>query len=166
MGRARETANRVKCASNLKQIGLAALLYSHESGGELPPDLYTLYLHSDLDSYAFVCPSHDVEPSPGATRDAVVACWLSGDHLGYVWVGSKRKVIDVGADEVIAFDLEHHVPKDGAIGRGMNVLYGDGRVEFVDEKTAKRIWAQFFSGVRPIRVMDPMPTTAGSQPAP
>ena len=33
LNRARETANRVKCASNLKQIGLAILLYSNENRG-------------------------------------------------------------------------------------------------------------------------------------
>ena len=36
LNRARETANRVKCASNLKQIGLAILLYSNENRGAYP----------------------------------------------------------------------------------------------------------------------------------
>jgi prepilin-type N-terminal cleavage/methylation domain-containing protein/prepilin-type processing-associated H-X9-DG protein len=36
LNRARETANRVKCASNLKQIGLAILLYSNENRGLYP----------------------------------------------------------------------------------------------------------------------------------
>ncbi|HEV2293053.1 MAG TPA: DUF1559 domain-containing protein [Tepidisphaeraceae bacterium] len=36
LNRARETANRVKCASNLKQIGLALLLYSNENKGAYP----------------------------------------------------------------------------------------------------------------------------------
>lgn len=35
-GRARETANRIKCASNLKQIGMAMLLYSNENRGAFP----------------------------------------------------------------------------------------------------------------------------------
>src|ERR1700734_708081 len=33
LNRARETANRVKCASNLRQIGQAILLYSNDSKG-------------------------------------------------------------------------------------------------------------------------------------
>jgi len=36
LNRARETANRVKCASNLKQIGLAMLLYANENRGAFP----------------------------------------------------------------------------------------------------------------------------------
>jgi prepilin-type N-terminal cleavage/methylation domain-containing protein/prepilin-type processing-associated H-X9-DG protein len=36
LNRARETANRVKCASNLRQIGQALLLYSNENKGGYP----------------------------------------------------------------------------------------------------------------------------------
>jgi len=36
LNRARETANRVKCASNLRQIGQALLLYSNENRGAYP----------------------------------------------------------------------------------------------------------------------------------
>ena len=41
LNRARETANRVKCASNLKQIGQAMLLYSNENNGAYPRTMYS-----------------------------------------------------------------------------------------------------------------------------
>lgn len=41
LNRARETANRVKCASNLKQIGQAILMYTNENGGLYPRTLYS-----------------------------------------------------------------------------------------------------------------------------
>jgi prepilin-type N-terminal cleavage/methylation domain-containing protein/prepilin-type processing-associated H-X9-DG protein len=41
LNRARETANRVKCASNLKQIGSALLLYSNENRNAYPRTYYT-----------------------------------------------------------------------------------------------------------------------------
>ena len=47
LNRARETANRVKCGSNLRQIGQAALLYANANGGHLPPDM-PMFLHEDL----------------------------------------------------------------------------------------------------------------------
>src|ERR1051325_11601548 len=36
LNRARETANRVKCSSNLRQIGQAMLLYSNDNKGNYP----------------------------------------------------------------------------------------------------------------------------------
>jgi len=41
LNRARETANRVKCASNLRQIGQAILLYSNDSKGPYPRTFYS-----------------------------------------------------------------------------------------------------------------------------
>ena len=41
LNRARETANRVKCASNLRQIGQAILLYSNENKGAYPRTIYS-----------------------------------------------------------------------------------------------------------------------------
>jgi len=41
LNRARETANRVKCASNLKQIGQAMLMYSNENQGLYPRTVYS-----------------------------------------------------------------------------------------------------------------------------
>jgi prepilin-type N-terminal cleavage/methylation domain-containing protein/prepilin-type processing-associated H-X9-DG protein len=41
LNRARETANRVKCASNLRQIGQAILLYSNDDNGPYPRTLYS-----------------------------------------------------------------------------------------------------------------------------
>jgi len=40
LNRARETANRIKCGSNLRQIGQAILLYSNENSGNYPRTMY------------------------------------------------------------------------------------------------------------------------------
>ena len=80
---------------------------------------------------------------------------LSGNHLSYAWTGGGLTSA-APADVILAFDLELHVPKDGETTTGMNVLFADGSVTFVDETAAKAVWAQFVAGVRPIR----LPTTA------
>ena len=41
LNRARETANRVKCASNLRQIGTAIQLYANENRGAFPRTAYS-----------------------------------------------------------------------------------------------------------------------------
>jgi len=44
LNKARETANRVKCASNLRQIGQAMLLYCNENKGTYPRTFYSGYV--------------------------------------------------------------------------------------------------------------------------
>jgi len=42
LSRARETANRVKCGSNLRQLGQAMLLYANENNGNFPRTYYAI----------------------------------------------------------------------------------------------------------------------------
>ena len=158
LGRARETANRVKCASCLRQIGQAAMIYANDHAGQLPPDFVALYRHldGDITPEVFTCPSSAIEKATGATTEQIVASMVADDHLSYAWAGGRMTTASP-ASVIIAFDLERHVPKDGARGTGINVLFNDGSVSFVDEPTAKAIRAQFIAGVRPIHL--PTPTT-------
>src|SRR5947209_1600319 len=82
----RATANRVKCASNLRQIGQALLLYANDNHGEYPrmaasagpvrtpvagaagpaendvtAALFLLLRTQDITSEVFVCPSSNAE---------------------------------------------------------------------------------------------------------
>src|SRR5829696_4460361 len=60
LNRARETANRVKCGSNMRQIGQAILLYSNENKGNYPRTFYD----------PAASPSFNVDQSTGgAARD-------------------------------------------------------------------------------------------------
>src|SRR5436190_17929575 len=40
VGRSQETVNRVKCASNLRQIGQALLLYANDNRGDYPRTIW------------------------------------------------------------------------------------------------------------------------------
>ena len=150
-GRARETAKRISCASRLQQIGQAAFLYANENGGRLPPDLPTLFVTEDISAEFLTCPSSNVDRATGATPQQIAKSLLAGDHVSYAWTGTGLTV-NTPPDVILAFDLERHVPKEGATGTGINVLLADGSATFVNEATAKSIWAHFVSGVRPIRL--------------
>lgn len=76
LNKARETANRVKCAANLKQIGLAIQLYSNENKGNYPRTIYnagtaaTATLDTSNGSTA-------KDPFQGGTQnDILQAMWL------------------------------------------------------------------------------------------
>lgn len=134
LNKARETANRVKCAANMKQIGLAMMLYSNENKGNYPPDLGTLFLTEDVAPNVFVCPTSKdnlaVPPSPApGTPDYEkwrndVAAVINRDS-DYVYLG-KGKNATAGADVIVL-----HEKPNAHNGLGMNLLFGDGHVEFM-----------------------------------
>src|SRR5688572_13780428 len=70
LNRARETANRVKCASNLRQIGQALLLYGNENKGNYPR---TIYVVGDPPTWGSDADMTDPFPAPGMTPNDVTA---------------------------------------------------------------------------------------------
>jgi len=61
---AQKRAQRIKCISNIKQIGLAARLWAHDNKDVLPPDFLTM--SNELNSpYILVCPG-DTKRHPAA----------------------------------------------------------------------------------------------------
>ena len=130
--RSRETANRVKCASNLKQIGFALQLYAQKSAGRLPDSMIDLLLHEDISPETFCCPSSNDERAPGATPAEQVQQIRRGRHCSYVYHG-RGKSWPCGETVPIACEpLANHV------GDGMNILFGDGHVEFLTPVAAER----------------------------
>jgi prepilin-type processing-associated H-X9-DG protein len=123
LNRARETANRVKCASNERQIGQAIVLYCNDHGGQYPPDLVTLLKDEPLAPSAFVCPSSNDTPASSASD------LMSGGHCSYVYVGLG---LTQGAGPTTVVLYERH---DAHGGDGVNMLFGDGHVEFMPKST-------------------------------
>jgi prepilin-type N-terminal cleavage/methylation domain-containing protein/prepilin-type processing-associated H-X9-DG protein len=82
LNRARETANRVKCGSNLRQIGQAILLYSNENKGAYPKTIYdstkTNNYHTDSSNGGSVVDPFKMSPWTGTTfvNDPVMAMFL------------------------------------------------------------------------------------------
>ncbi len=99
---AREQAQKLTCIMNLKQVGLAVVMYADDNDDHLPASL------DDVQEYIgsldfFCCPSDESGRS-------------------YVYVGGDRRVLD---SRPIAFDFPGNHP-----GK-VNVLWSDGHVETV-----------------------------------
>jgi len=77
LNRARETANRVKCASNLRQIGQAILLYANENKGAYPRTYYTTTNSPGTCTWGSSPLGGAVPPDPFATG-GIVANDVSG----------------------------------------------------------------------------------------
>lgn len=125
LNRARETANRVKCASNQREIGQAILLYGNEHRGKYPPDLGTLLKTQPIEIDAFVCPSSgDAVPADirGGTKDAQAA-WVNSSS-SFVYLG-QTFTFNIPADTVVLYEKSDDHDQDG-----MNLLFADGHVEW------------------------------------
>lgn len=150
LGRAREQANRVKCASNLRQIGQAAQLFANDHNGNFPDTPEQLLAHSDLESIVFVCPSSNDTAAPGADSRTQAANLRAGGHLSYVYVGKGLSVTSgpgATGKAVVAYEaLTNHA------NGGINVLYSDGHVEFVPPQQAMQLIADLQAGKNPTSV--------------
>ena len=125
LNKAREQANRVKSASNLRQIGLGALMYADKQNGSLPPDLGTLFNSEDLPPAILINPrgKNSLPPNIGSMSKEQLKQWAD-QSSDYMWFGSGKKNTD-GANVLIASE------KPEGMSDGVNMLFGDGHVEFV-----------------------------------
>jgi prepilin-type processing-associated H-X9-DG protein len=128
LNRAREVANRAKCASNMHKIGLAMLLYQNDCHAN-PPDLATLWKTEQLDGSVFVCPASNDTPASDPSQ------LMAGGHLSYVYCGADQ-VPNGPADATNVVLYENST--DHA-GDGTNILFGDGHVEWFNAAAAKSV---------------------------
>lgn len=101
--RMRETRGSLPCASNMRIIGQALLLYSLEHSGRYPQRLDELL-------------GHEWSPSK-----AVFVCAVSGKPCILLAPGALAS--ELGFDDIVAYE-----PLEAHDGEGSNVLFGDGHV--------------------------------------
>ena len=129
-----------KCTSNLKQIGLALVLYQQKNDESLPdrdglPFLSALYEQGFLpDANDYLCPD--------SSEAAATTPWLDGRSCSYVGrrnTGSLRltskTIAKFGSRTALAADSTFDPHLDYR-----NVLFADGHVEEVDEDTYLRLY--------------------------
>jgi prepilin-type processing-associated H-X9-DG protein len=129
-GRSRESANRVKCGSNMRQIGQAIQIYAADNGGKLPDSL-ELLLTLDITGEAFICPSSNDEKAPGATAEERARNLHK--HCSYVYHGRGLTTDSPKDTPILCEPLMHHQHA------GMNVLFADGHVDFLSPTQAKAV---------------------------
>ena len=123
LNRAREQANRVKSASNLRQIGMGAIMYANNHNQKFPPDLGTMAQEEDLAASVFKNPRVPDRSPPPPANPKSLSKWIN-QNSDYVWVGAGKDAT-AGADVPLAYEK----PEQNA--EGVNILYADGHVEFV-----------------------------------
>ncbi len=135
LNRSRETANRVKCASNMRQIGQATLLYCNENRQRMPGDQGILLKTQDLGVEVFLCPSsmNDIPAEARGGNVDKMAAWVN-ENSSYVWLAPAGISANINPETVIL-----HEQFDNHDGDGMNLLFGDGHVEFMRMEQAEKL---------------------------
>jgi prepilin-type processing-associated H-X9-DG protein len=124
----------------MRQMGQGILLYSNDNRGNFPEDYATLVkymLDAGTSPDVFACPSGHATLPMGAQQipaDQVVA-WAR-EQSPYVYLGAG-KTNDVAADVVILYERLGNHDNDG-----INMLFGDGHVEFQTTEQAEQMLQQ------------------------
>ena len=152
LSRARESARKTQCMSNVKQIGMGLIMYANENSESFPsstasnPAMASLNLLYDTyisDNKVFNCTS---DTTVTAATNAGMSVSTSGGteaftstQCSYGYDRAHTQADD--ADVALAADRPPATPSATAStanhnSRGQNVVYVDGHVEFVNSPLA------------------------------
>jgi prepilin-type processing-associated H-X9-DG protein len=124
---------QVMCQSHQKNIGHAIATYANANNGQYPPNLGALV--ENLESpIVFTCPNAD-KHIPENWQDMTVEQrteWVN-KNTSYVYLGAGLTTQTATPETIVLHDRENRHQ-----GEGMNLLYGDGRVQFVPVQQAKQ----------------------------
>ena len=144
---ASEPGNRLACAARLRSIGQSLTFYAVKYDSKYPPTPDLLLLHADTPAAAFVCASTGDEPARGETLAEVMESFhADARHNSYAYAAAGLTADTVTRAHVLAYE---HLPNHGH--GGMNVLFGDGNVRWVDYAEAQRIVSELSLGHNPPR---------------
>jgi hypothetical protein len=136
-----QTDLRIRCASHMKAIGQAILLYSNDNEGHYPPDLGTLVKSQNISLDNFLAPSMPGGDSLPSNLDQMTrneqADWAN-HHGDFIYVGAG---LEQGGDPSTPVLYEKRVEDNSApdldIGpKDVQVLFRDGHVEQVPPSKA------------------------------
>lgn len=140
-------SRQVRCASNLRQIGQTMLLYANDHGGLYPDRPEELFTIEGVGPEIFVCPASDDTPPMNATTRAMSDALASGGHFSYVYLGKGITSQWSSPSLVLAYEPPSHHDNLGA--GGINVLFGDGHVEFIEQPKADQLIRDLKAGKTP-----------------
>jgi len=152
LSRARESARKTQCMSNVKQIGMGLIMYANENSETFPsstasnPAMASLNMLYDTyisDNKVFNCPS---DTSVTAATNAGMSVYTSGGSQAFTQTQSsygydRSHTQADDADVALAADRPPATPSATAStanhnSRGQNIVYVDGHVEFVNSPLA------------------------------
>lgn len=142
------TPHRIRCQRNLSMISNGLLLYTTDraSRGAYPDDLLPLLVDGEMSPEMFVCPESNDTKATGPTTQTIFADFAKPGRCSYVYRAAGLTTATVTPKHVLAHErLGNHSDP------GINVLFGDGSVEWLDADKAKKLIAELDAGHNPPR---------------
>jgi prepilin-type processing-associated H-X9-DG protein len=132
LSRARHVAVEQQSMTQLRQIGMGAIMYSADHKGVFPKTLGEILPYVEQNAGLFVYPTSGKEaPAPG--EPAAAAKWVdaNSDYV-YLAAGMKAAQIKNSAEVVIAHE------RFGLSPQGVGALFADGHVERLPQSEVQR----------------------------
>jgi prepilin-type processing-associated H-X9-DG protein len=160
VARARQQAMRVQCASNMRQLSIAIAMYAQDNKGMVPPNLDVLGKYFGPGAaQVHTCPDAAAHGVPPATTTPIA-------RYSYVYiVPPVPRLAQIRMPSTVPAIYE---PLANHGGRGINVVYWDGHVEWHTGASAQRVLAQLQAlqaqaAQAAQRTQAPPPPTAGPE---
>lgn len=135
-------SDRLECSSHLRQIGQGILLYQNDHGRQ-PSNLGDLVLE-DLSAEVMICPASGDSKAQGTQKQQAAAVAKPGNNCSFIYIGASLTP-QSPPNAIAAYEkLSNH-------GDGVNVLYNDGRVDWLSKLQAQWVISELQSGHNPPR---------------
>jgi prepilin-type processing-associated H-X9-DG protein len=134
------SSSRFKSASNLKQIGIAIQMYANDHNHHFPDSMRELLIGDYLTPSTFVEGSQGSTVAQGPTTRAMLADFAKPGHCSYLYFGAALSTAD-DPRTVVACEAP-----GSQRWQGINLLFADGHVEFVDAPAAMQLRAALAKG--------------------
>ena len=131
MSKARAQAFEVQSTSNLRQIGMGAMMYAQDHKGRYPNTLGELIPYVENNAAIFVYPTSG-KAAPAKGDPAEAAKWVDANS-DYVYVGAGMKVSQPNTAGVV---VAHE--RFGLSPQGVGTLFADGHVERLPQGDVQR----------------------------
>lgn len=149
LNRGEEQPRRTVCMSNLKQIGLALEIYSHDHNDNFPKNLSQIYPEYATDLIIFICP----EKTPSISKEDVSINF----NICYEYVSGMTNKYDRNC--IIVFDKKGNHKRKTTVwekmrgypreeNTGRNVCFVNTHVRWIPEEKLETTWQTHLSKLR------------------
>ncbi|MCC6424834.1 MAG: DUF1559 domain-containing protein [Phycisphaerales bacterium] len=122
--RSRESTRETRCLNQMRQLGMAFVMYANDHKGQLPPDLGSLLPYLNGNALLMICPDMPINPNSIPADAAGRAKWVD-EHSSYEYLLPNVKLASIQNATTKIMVREN----SSIHGGKMNVIFADGHAQ-------------------------------------